>query len=288
MSGAEFVDPDLQEAFDRDGLVAIPFLDHPAVRHLREVFHRHVPAGFGSHYTSASEDVAYREATFEAIADAFAPAVDRTLRNLRPVVANFFAKEPGPDTAMVVHQDWTFVEEPERRSLNIWCPLEDATVENGTLRVLRGSHRTLDNRRGTSEGAGGLPSPFAGIEAEVTEGLEPVELPAGWAIVNDHRLVHASGDNRSAALRLAASLTLVPADRPIVHHFGLGDGTVDLIELDDAELRRLQVGRRPHGRLVGNVPFVPGRFEVDHHRRSAELAPRRARWGWPRRRRVAS
>lgn len=264
MSSTEFYDPELQRAFDRDGMVVVPLLDPGEVARLRAVFHDLVDPGFGSHYTSASADVAYREAVFESIAGTFAAPLASVLRGLRPVVANFFAKEPAPGTSLVVHQDWSFVDETQLRSLNVWCPLEDATADNGTLRVLRGSHRLLSNVRGTSEGAGGLPSPFEGIEARVTEELlEAVPVTAGWAIINDHRLVHASGDNRSDALRLAASLTLVPAERPVVHAFGGNDGTIDLIELEDLQLRRIQVGRRPAGRLLGTRPFHHLRFDLE-------------------------
>lgn len=252
-------DPGLQDDLERDGYVVVPFLDPAAVAGLRRSFSALVPdLGGASHYTSASPDEAHRRAAFASIAAAFSgPAAD-LLVDHRPVVANFFAKPPAPATALVVHQDWTFVDEDRFRSINIWCPLEDATAANGTLRVLPGSHRALTNRRGTALGAGGLPSPFAGIEDEVTRDLlVPVPVPAGSAIVNDHRLVHASTDNTSADVRVAASLTLVPAECPVTHSFGHADGTVELFELEDDELLRHAIGTPPRGRSLGVVPFVP-------------------------------
>ncbi len=274
-AGAEFLDAEHQEAFDREGYVVVPFLTAEEVAALRDTWDRVGPeAGFGSHYTSASSDLTYREAVFDAIATTFEPAVDRVLRGLRPVVANFFAKEPVEGTSLVIHQDWSFVDERTHRSLNIWCPLEDATVANGTLSVLPGSHARLQNLRGTAEGEGGLPSPFAGREEALTRDLlAPVPVPAGHAIINDHRLVHASGVNRSGALRLAASLTLVPSELAVRHVFGRGDGRVDLIEMADVAVRRHAIGTRPTGRLVATIDLPPSGFDPDDYLPSSRSLP---------------
>lgn len=273
--GAEFRDPDLQARFDDDGYVVVPFLDAAGVASLRAVWAELAPPpGFGSHYTSASTDLPYRAAVFEAIAATFSAPIDRILQGLRPVVANFFAKEPALGTSLVIHQDWTFVDERTDRSLNIWCPLEDATEQNGTLSVLPGSHRRLHNLRGTAAGVGGLPSPFAGREEELTRSLlVPVPVTAGHAIINDHRLVHASGDNRSDALRLAASLTLVPADRAVRHAFGREDGRVDLVEMDDAAVRRHAIGTRPEGRLIATIDLPPSGFDPLDYESAAPTEP---------------
>lgn len=269
-------DPGLQATFDEQGYVVVPLLDADEVAHLRHEFGRLFPeTGFGSHYTSASRDVAYRRAVRDAIAGSFALALAGLLDGYRPVVANFFVKEPGPETSLVVHQDWAFVDEATTRSLNVWCPLEDATVENGTLRVLAGSHRVFDHLRGTSEGAGGLPSPFAGIEERITDDyLVPVPVPAGSAIINDHRLVHSSGANRSDAIRIAASLTLLPVDVPVTHAFGRPDGTVDLYELDDEALLSHRIGEPPAGRLLRSFPYERPPLGLDGLRRL--LGPPRA------------
>lgn len=79
--------------------------------------------------------------------------------------------------------------------LTCWCPLDDATVENGTVRVLpfskapQSRDTILPHARqpGTNDLVG-----WPGEEAGVT-----VEAPAGSVVAFSSRLLHATGANRS-------------------------------------------------------------------------------------------
>ncbi len=75
--------------------------------------------------------------------------------------------------------------------LTCWCPLDDATAENGTVRVIPGSHRggILPHARhvGTND--------LVGAPAEA-EGVI-VEVPAGSVVAFSSLLLHATGANRS-------------------------------------------------------------------------------------------
>jgi hypothetical protein len=79
--------------------------------------------------------------------------------------------------------------------LTCWCPLDDATVENGTVRVLpfsrapqsRDAILPHDRQPGTNDLVG-----WPGEEAGVT-----VEAPAGSVVAFSSRLLHATGANRT-------------------------------------------------------------------------------------------
>ncbi len=79
--------------------------------------------------------------------------------------------------------------------LTCWCPLDDATVENGTVRVLpfsrapqsRDAILPHDRQPGTNDLVG-----WPGEEAGVT-----VEAPAGSIVAFSSRLLHATGANRT-------------------------------------------------------------------------------------------
>ena len=79
--------------------------------------------------------------------------------------------------------------------LTCWCPLDDATVENGTVRVLpfsraprsRDSILAHERQPGTNDLVG-----WPGEEAGVT-----VEVPAGSVVAFSSRMLHATGANRS-------------------------------------------------------------------------------------------
>jgi len=72
-----------------------------------------------------------------------------------------------------------------------WCPLDDATVENGTVRLMPGSHRNgilpHDRQPGSND--------LVGAPAE-TEGVI-VEAKAGDIVAFSSLLLHATGANRT-------------------------------------------------------------------------------------------
>lgn len=281
----------LQRALDTQGYAVVPFLSDTGLGALRSAWRELAPPnGYGSHYTSQVPDVGYRASVLEAIAEVFASGPSDVMAGYRPVVANFFAKEPGPHTSMVVHQDWTFVDERRHRSINVWVPLVDTTERNGTLGVVPGSHRAFDRPRGTAVGSSGLPSPFAGSEAHMARRwVRPLDVTAGHAVVNDHRTVHCSPDNLSEEPRVAASITLLPVGVRARHLYGRG-GMVEVYELDDSEFVRLHIGGPPPGTAIGRerVPLDPltaaeidGALQKVNSRRTAWTAksahPRRGR-----------
>jgi hypothetical protein len=76
-----------------------------------------------------------------------------------------------------------------------WCPLDDATIENGTVRLMPGSHRggilPHDRQPGSND--------LVGAPAE-TEGVI-VEAKAGDIVAFSSLLLHATGANRTDRAR---------------------------------------------------------------------------------------
>jgi ectoine hydroxylase-related dioxygenase (phytanoyl-CoA dioxygenase family) len=78
--------------------------------------------------------------------------------------------------------------------LTCWCPLDDATIENGTVRVIPGSHH-----RGIVPHERLKPSNDLAADSD-GEGL-PIEVPAGSIVAFSSLLLHATGANRSDRAR---------------------------------------------------------------------------------------
>jgi phytanoyl-CoA hydroxylase len=94
------------------------------------------------------------------------------------------------------HQDESHIPTRDRSLTGVWIALDDATVANGCLWVLPGSHRrgvlypvadTTDERFDGTPHAHGFPHRM--------EDAVPVELPAGAAVVFDGHLLHRSLPN---------------------------------------------------------------------------------------------
>ncbi len=109
------------------------------------------------------------------------------------------------------HQDWPYWEDADDRSRVVTAMLflDDATLENGTLQVLPGSHTSGPWRTRTDS------DPFGNLEMDpaAVEGYTPVplEVPAGSVVFFGALLVHKSDPNRSDKDRRALLYSYQPA-----------------------------------------------------------------------------
>jgi phytanoyl-CoA hydroxylase len=123
--------------------------------------------------------------------------------NVKLMQSMLFIKAPGkPGQAW--HQDESHIPTRDRSLTAVWLALDDATLDNGCLWVIPGSHRrgvlypTRDRPDARFDG-----TPEAhGFPHEDGEAV-PVELPAGAALIFEGYLLHQSLPNRSARLRRA-------------------------------------------------------------------------------------
>lgn len=119
----------------------------------------------------------------------------------------FFKPPWGGATAF--HLDlpnWSF-SSPE--GIQIWIALDDATLRNGCLHYLPGSHRvTRGDRtarlRGTMDAIFEIYPELASIEAV------PAEVPAGGAVVHSGLTVHGAGTNMTPRWRRAMTCQYMP------------------------------------------------------------------------------
>jgi ectoine hydroxylase-related dioxygenase (phytanoyl-CoA dioxygenase family) len=107
------------------------------------------------------------------------------------------------------HQDQGVVlpEADETNILTIWMPIVDATVENGCLCVILGTHKT------------GLVTHCPGVQMYIPEKLlpgQPVALPMkkGSALFMHRRTIHSSLSNQSASIRWSFDLRYQPIGMP--------------------------------------------------------------------------
>ncbi len=158
---------------------------------------------------------AYRNATFNKIVATLLPSAQQILDNYKPVLAVYTVKRPAADSDMLLHQDWSLVDETRYRSVSIWVALCDMDAANGNLQVAEYSHRYASFPRGMN-----VPVPFENIRDTMHERhLTALALKRGDAVVFDHRLIHASPANNSDKIRLAAVLALIPAEANLIHYY---------------------------------------------------------------------
>jgi ectoine hydroxylase-related dioxygenase (phytanoyl-CoA dioxygenase family) len=129
------------------------------------------------------------------------------------------------------HLDNPFWSFSSRDAISVWIALDDATISNGCLWYLPGSHRTA-RFEGVEIGAnfGAL---FDGYP-EWRE-LEPVAVPcsAGGAVFHNGLVAHAAGANMTPRSRRAMTCAFMPAGSTF-------NGTQNI--LPDAYVERLEIG----------------------------------------------
>lgn len=241
-----FRDPALEEQFRRDGYVVIDFLDAERVTFLREQFFELLPISGGNitadetgrkmdseityDFTFIDRNPDYKRKVFDLITARLGTAMEPVLDGYKPIIANYIRKKTEKGE-VPLHQNWAFADESKCSTVSIWCPLVDATIQNGTLQVVPGSHKRFGQVRGPM-----VPWELENIKDEIIEKyLVPIEIPAGKAIVLDDSIVHYSAINKTEELRLAIQLICIPDELPSLHHHmnhAVSSAHVEILEVD--------------------------------------------------------
>ena len=131
-------------------------------------------------------------------------------------LSQFIFKNPGA-WGQPWHQDAFYFPFDRGPQVGVWLAVTEATLDNGCLHVVPGSHREplhehlLDRRPDANQG-------YVEILDHDMSGEPPVIMAAGDLLVFHSHLMHRSKDNNSDGIRAA-----------MVYHFG-ERGTVDLAE----------------------------------------------------------
>jgi len=233
-----FKDPDLEERFQKDGYVIVPFLSPEKVKTLHRVYEESLARSGGlinsEHisydFTFIDQNKAYKEEIFSIIQQAFEEEQSLYLDRYLPIIANFIRKRPHQGE-VPLHQNWAFVNEQVCSSISIWCPLLNSHKANGTLQVVPGSHKRFGAVRGPM-----IPWELENIKDQIIEKyLVPMEVGAGMAVILDDSIVHYSAPNRTEEFRLAIQLICIPEEFPSIHYHinpKLSHDTVHVYKVD--------------------------------------------------------
>ena len=144
------------------------------------------------HYPHKVSDVALRALKQPRVVDALTAVIGPNVKAMQSML--FIKSEGKPGQAW--HQDEYFIPTRDRSLTGVWIALDDATVENGCLWVLPGSHR-----RGVLYPARDQDDPRFDCSIEAydfpyrDEDSVPVEVPAGTAVIFNGYLLHRSLEN---------------------------------------------------------------------------------------------
>lgn len=212
---AVLCDPDLDATLRREGFVVIPFLDAREVEEVRRAYETIRPEG----ETGMAIDYSrYDRALVREITTLLSGVWDLHLPGLfhdrEAILSTFLTKYPGPDSAMRMHREPTFVAPENDDPYNIWVSLVDvaAAEENGVLEVVPGTQHLPPWLSGYD-----TPEIFKPYEAFLRRHSRPVDVPAGWAVIFHAHMLHYSDPNSSAHPRLAFGAVVARQGSTLVH-----------------------------------------------------------------------
>jgi cyclopropane fatty-acyl-phospholipid synthase-like methyltransferase len=163
--------------------------------------------------TMAIPDAVHRAEADNLIKQYIAPYAKGLLPEYRILFANFLHKPSGePDSKVGIHRDWTYVDETECQSYNLWIPLVDINEETGLFYALPGSHLIDHGLRAT---------PFLNeldrFSAQIQKLAIPLKLKAGQGLLYHSGLIHFTDPNLSKIGRTAVGMVLIPTEAQALH-----------------------------------------------------------------------
>lgn len=209
-----------------NGFVVVPFLTEKEVDDLVTFyFANHSSSKEGMYATAHVPDIAFRMKMNDFIKKVFSRAIDEYFEHCNPLGGSFIAKGKGAKGTLQPHQDWNIVDEDLFRSFNIWVPLVDLNEKNGAIKILPQSHSWLKTYRSANIG-----SIFQDFNDLLWEKTLPLYMKKGEALIYDHRLLHASSENVSDELRLAAVYGIIPSEAEMYYYHKVDDSRVEVFE----------------------------------------------------------
>lgn len=157
--------------------------------------------------------------TFRAFSysDAFRNLV-ASLDYSKPAIVQsmYITKSPRIGAPVDLHQDSTFLFTVPQSVTGFWWAVEDASLENGCLWAVPGSHKLGNKSRyiRTEDGKTKFDPPQQVLS---DEGAVPVECERGTLVMLHGDLVHFSKDNKSDKSRHAFTLHTVETGRNVVY-----------------------------------------------------------------------
>ncbi|XP_050542248.1 uncharacterized protein LOC126906052 isoform X2 [Daktulosphaira vitifoliae] len=144
-------------------------------------------------------------------------SVCRALGLIQPVVAQsmYIYKNPGIGGEVVPHQDSTFLYTEPDTLVGFWIALDNATLENGCLWAIPGSHKSHVYQRMLCNHADNLKKQtFQGIFPKFNDSdFIPLTLKKSGLILIHGRVVHKSDHNKSLLSRHAYTFHVYDEDK---------------------------------------------------------------------------
>jgi hypothetical protein len=255
-----FKDPILQERYDREGYVVVPFYTEDDIKELNNIYEtlNSQLEDRGFYISIMSKDLEYKEKVHHSIKGIASKRAEALLADCNFISSSFAVKNIGKESVFDLHQGVNFTDESQYDTFTAWSPLIDVNENNGCLFVLPGSHKLWHQIRKTPD--------FIPAIRNIKEHLWKkyaieIKMNAGEALIFHHRLIHGSKPNFSNSVRLATLNAFIPKEAPLLLYTSktsdINDRELEIYQFHKDNYYILDVLRKPDYlegvELVGNT-----------------------------------
>ncbi len=210
---------DLQKEIDNVGFIKIKILTEKQITEIRNFYNTKQKSNldkFGFHTSVDLEDINTINEIAEFLKKNLEEELPKYFTDYQIISPRFIIKDPNLNSLIPPHQDWSFVDETQFQSYNLWISITPTTIKSGTLGFLKNSHNKLSNIRATP-----LPIfkvPFHDYSYKLLDKLEYYELNAGEAFLFNSRIIHASKPNETDSQRIVIASEITNKDAQLIHY----------------------------------------------------------------------
>ncbi|MBX2903289.1 MAG: phytanoyl-CoA dioxygenase family protein [Chitinophagales bacterium] len=256
------VNSETKAQLENDGFAVVPFLNSEELSALQHFYSEVQASNFieffnSMHMTTFSANEERKFYIKGVLEKLLSEPTKRTFKNCRMLNNIFIIKQANSGGYFNMHSDWSVVDESQFASYNVWIPLQDTQLENGTLWVIKGSHKLNMPHRG----GGKLLHMFNYSYNDVKDKATIIPLKAGEAVLFNLKTIHGSFPNSTNQNRCISSFTVIPTEAPLQISFQENESSpLLLIEPQDDFMYRYsniltQSNQQPpNGRLIASLP----------------------------------
>lgn len=245
---------DLQRRYEEEGAVVIPnFISQDKLAVIQEFFEELKITELDKIHSNMLDPIPeFNERFRNKCVELFKDSIHENFTDYKIAGGAFLLKGLGENSLSSLHQDWNIVDESKYQSASIFCPVEDVTLENGCLQIIKGSHKWFNNVRSIT-----IPSVFLSFN-QVSKGLKALPVKAGEVVLFNHRVFHGSKANNSNKIRVAVAVGVTSKDADYIHYQREKD-EVNIIEANEQfsyhGIAKLFKGEKFNYKVLGKKQF---------------------------------
>lgn len=248
-----FTSEENQFFFERNGYVKLKLLSSKSTKHLLSFYyslqkeHLVVPNLYHSTSDTSNRDLIDRVA--KEVQEVVLNDAGHLFKNVEFLIGNFLVKESGIGSETKPHQDWTFVEEENNVSFNIWTGLHNITSRKGNLFFVPGSHKFVNSLRVGPQ----YPSAFEKVYNLLPYFWKEEPTLEGEGFVINHACIHGATENLSGTPRVASVVAGYTANTQLLHYFMEEEFQVEKFLVSSEDFITLEKNKRPREKRAVSI-----------------------------------